>query len=512
MKILLDTKIFVDLCLPSSEEHSVTHFLWQSILAYKQTDTEFWMMQESLNASLVYLAGKNEGDELELVEKYLGDINSTSLSPQEIYQLNRNIYQTIGKQNSRIPWHIYLFHKDDFDLILTSRKDDYSPFLDLDIFNSSNPTILFTLNEYLGHLKVVNSRVNELQDRFIINESLFNQEKISDSKAIKQNISYARSREIIDSHYFLESPPNLEDFLIRCRGGGKLFSKLSLNSVYLEKENLRDICIEDSEFYNSEFILVNLSYSLLKRNDFNRCNMRFSDLREAWIEDTDFSRANLSGCNLRKATLRNVDLSRSNLQDADLSGVDCRNTNFSYANLDRADFTDANLEGANFKCASIKNADFKNSSIFSSNYCQANLNYSKLDYSIIERSDFDEAELMNSDFSYSELLHSSFYQSILFNSNFHRTLMRGTCFNKDALLSANNILRFFKDPKQIEEILEYNLIYELDEDCYMVQEDISETEDIERIEANAICEQLEKERIEMMSLEYQQFLPDITSI
>ena len=90
--------------------------------------------------------------------------------------------------------------------------------------------------------------------------------------------------------------------------------------------------------------------------------------------------------------------------------------------------------------------------------------------------------------------------------------MRGTCFDKDALLSANNILRFFKDPKQLEEILEDDLIYELDEDSYMIQEDVSEPEDIERIEADAICEQLEKERIEMMSLKYQKFLPDITSI
>ena len=502
MKILLDTKIFVDLCLPSSEEHSVTHSLWQSILTYKQTDTEFWMMQESLNRSLAYLSHENEDDDSELVKKNLDNIKVTSLLPQEIYQVNRNVYQILGKQNPIIPQHIYLFYKDDFDLILTSRKDDYLPFLDLDISNSST-TVLLTLNEYLGHLKVVNSRVNDLQDKYIVNESLFNQEKHDGSEYIKKDISYAHSHKITDNQIFVESPSNLEDFLIRCRGGGKRFSELSLNSVSLEKENLRDICIEDSQLFNSDFTLANLSHTLLKNNDFNRCNMRFSDLRWALIEDTDFRHADLSGCHLRKATLRNIDLSWSNLQGADLSGIDCQNTNFSHANLDGANFTNANLEGANFQFSSITNADFKNSLIVSSNFYQANLNHSNLDYSIIAGSEFDGAELINSDFSYSELLCSSFSQSILFNTNFHRTQISRAFFDKDALLSANNILRFFKNPDQVEEFLEDALISQLDEDSYMMQDDVRVPEDIERREADAIAiyEQFEKEIIEMMSLD-----------
>ncbi|EHJ4870303.1 pentapeptide repeat-containing protein [Listeria monocytogenes] len=90
----------------------------------------------------------------------------------------------------------------------------------------------------------------------------------------------------------------------------------------------------------------------LSNIDLKNTNLRFANLRLAYLRGADLSNANLRGANLRFADLNNANLSNADLSNANLSIADLNN-----ANLSNADLSNVNLSNANFRGVDLSDAN-----------------------------------------------------------------------------------------------------------------------------------------------------------
>lgn len=82
----------------------------------------------------------------------------------------------------------------------------------------------------------------------------------------------------------------------------------------------------------------------LTQVDFDRANLRWSNLTAACLDGCNLNQADLSQTNLAGASLRNATLISANLQAANMGS----------ARLNGADLTDAHLEGTNLQFVDLR--------------------------------------------------------------------------------------------------------------------------------------------------------------
>lgn len=110
-----------------------------------------------------------------------------------------------------------------------------------------------------------------------------------------------------------------------------------------------------------------------------KSNLKYADLRGAWLigvnfRGTNLERANLMGANLAGAFLAESNLKNANLLNANLEGADLRKANFEGVKL-----TGVNFQGANFAGVNIKGADLSESLLKEVNFNNGRLNKIKYD-------------------------------------------------------------------------------------------------------------------------------------
>jgi kumamolisin len=88
-----------------------------------------------------------------------------------------------------------------------------------------------------------------------------------------------------------------------------------------------------------------------------RADLRYADLKSAFLPVSILTEARLNGADLLAADLRQSQFMGAHLEGADLAGADLRDANLSGADLSRANLIGTNLEGANLKDADLKYAD-----------------------------------------------------------------------------------------------------------------------------------------------------------
>jgi len=89
-----------------------------------------------------------------------------------------------------------------------------------------------------------------------------------------------------------------------------------------------------------------------------RQDLRYADLKSAFLPVSVLTEARLDGADLLAADLRQSQFISAHLAKADLAGADLRDANLSAADLSRASLIAANLEGADFTGADLTYADF----------------------------------------------------------------------------------------------------------------------------------------------------------
>ena len=110
-----------------------------------------------------------------------------------------------------------------------------------------------------------------------------------------------------------------------------------------------------------------------------KTNLKYADLKGAWLiganfRGTNLEKANLMGANLAGAFLVEANLKHANLLNANLEGADLRKANFEGTKL-----TGVNFQGANFTSANIKGADLSESLLKEVNFINGRLNEIKYD-------------------------------------------------------------------------------------------------------------------------------------
>ncbi len=110
-----------------------------------------------------------------------------------------------------------------------------------------------------------------------------------------------------------------------------------------------------------------------------KTNLKYADLKGAWLiganfRGTNLEKANLMGANLAGAFLVEANLKHANLLNANLEGADLRKANFEGTKL-----TGVNFQGANFTSANIKGADLSESLLNEVNFINGRLNEIKYD-------------------------------------------------------------------------------------------------------------------------------------
>ncbi len=104
-----------------------------------------------------------------------------------------------------------------------------------------------------------------------------------------------------------------------------------------------------------------------------KTNLKYADLRAAWLIGANFrganlERANLMGVNMAGAFLAEANFRGANLLNASLEGADLRKVNLQGAKL-----TGVNFHGANFTGANIKGADLSESLLNEVNFSNGRL-------------------------------------------------------------------------------------------------------------------------------------------
>jgi len=95
--------------------------------------------------------------------------------------------------------------------------------------------------------------------------------------------------------------------------------------------------------------------------------IKFPDLRDAYLDRADLLRANLSGGDLRGATLNGANLDGTDLRGANLRGVHLPNVGLAEADLRGADLRDSFLAGAFFVHTKVDKAKVSGSYIYAIN-------------------------------------------------------------------------------------------------------------------------------------------------
>lgn len=109
--------------------------------------------------------------------------------------------------------------------------------------------------------------------------------------------------------------------------------------------------------YNLEGrILVDVPSNDLRWANLRGAYLSSADLRQADLTGADFYGANLRGANLGGANLRGARLGGANLREAYLRGANLRAAYLGAADLRRADLTGADLDGANLHRANLRDA------------------------------------------------------------------------------------------------------------------------------------------------------------
>jgi uncharacterized protein YjbI with pentapeptide repeats len=153
----------------------------------------------------------------------------------------------------------------------------------------------------------------------------------------------------------------------------------SLNSIVLNKADLRGVDLRGANLYAADLREVNLQGANLRGATLTLANLRGANLWEANfqgailaytdLQDTTHLDTNFSGAILQEAKLQGVIFLGVDFQGANLQGA-----NFQGTTLIEADFSGANLSGANLKGADLRGSDLQGANLTEANLQGANFN------------------------------------------------------------------------------------------------------------------------------------------
>jgi len=139
---------------------------------------------------------------------------------------------------------------------------------------------------------------------------------------------------------------------------------------------------------------LDLSRCILYARDFNKADLRGTNLQSSLLPYVHFMDANLEGANIEGAhlygaNLRGANIEGANLQRANLGGANLQGAGLQGANLQRAYLHGANLQGAylhgaNLERANLEGANLEGANLEGANLEGANLEGANLEWAILE--------------------------------------------------------------------------------------------------------------------------------
>lgn len=159
-------------------------------------------------------------------------------------------------------------------------------------------------------------------------------------------------------------------FIKRANFENAYMQRARLNNSYLENSSFVDANLEEASFMKADLRGSNFSQTNLTGTSFADSNLQNAIFMPASCKGTVFAGADLSGAglillcdhlNFRKANLRKVKFSvfGSRMRGADFTEADLTETEFIRIDFSNANFKDAKLQGATFALTNFSNANFE---------------------------------------------------------------------------------------------------------------------------------------------------------